>query len=110
MEMVDSTEKDYLVPTNFRLPKSMHHKLKEISVREGRSIQDILQERILEYIKIHGEGNPNFKLDDWKDPEYKMCPATFSKIEKWDDYLRKCTHEEVQEVYDKFWPIGNLIV
>ena len=92
---------DNLVLTNFRTPKDLHHKLKQISVRENRPIGDILTKLVEEYVKIHGEGNPIHPLDLWQEKDFKACPAFLTGLEKWGSYIQNCTEDERKEVYER---------
>ena len=94
MESVDKTTKEQLVQSSFLMPKSLHKKFKEIAAREERDMRDILNEQVQEYVKIHGSGNPSFKLDNWQEPDFKMCPALFSKSDKWIKYFQSLNHDE----------------
>lgn len=73
--------------TTFKLPEELHKKLKETAAREGRDMTEILVEKLEEYIKQHGEGNPVYKLEKWTDdPEFIAIPAlmsNFETIKKW---------------------------
>jgi hypothetical protein len=86
------------VLTNFRTKKELHQKLKEISTREQRSIGDILNKLIEEYIKVHGEGNPIYTLDNWKDPTFKAYPAFGRTVQDWIDFASKYP-EEAKEIH-----------
>lgn len=86
--------------TTIKMPSELHKKLKELAAREGTDMTEIIIKEVEEYVKVHGEGNPIYSLDKWKDPEFKAVPALFSKIDTWSDYLQKCNENERQEIYD----------
>jgi hypothetical protein len=66
----------------------IYEKFKEIARREGKPVNRLLQELMLDYIKNHGEGNPNFKLEKWvENPRFVALPTlgeafTFEKAVK----------------------------
>ena len=50
----------------FYFPKASEHlfrKFKEIADREGRSMSEILEELVRDYVRIHEPGNPQTRLD-----------------------------------------------
>ena len=66
--------------TTFQIPEELHKKLKEVAAREGTSMTEILVKQLEEYIKVHGNGNPVYKLDDWTtNPQFVAVPALLSQ-------------------------------
>jgi hypothetical protein len=66
----------------------MMEEFKKIAHREGKNRSTVLVELIEQYVKVHGEGNPAFTLDQFQDPNFKAMPATMSSKEKWNEYIR----------------------
>ncbi len=62
-------------------------KFKIIAAREGTTLKELHKTLLLDYIKIHGEGNPNYSLDKWDDPNFMATPAFFSDSRKWNYWL-----------------------
>ena len=102
MELVDKTAKEEFIVTSFKIPKSLRKKIKEIAVREDRDIQDIVTEKLEEYVKVHGDGNPIFTLDKFQDSDFKICPAFFTKHEKWVKYFKSLSHNEKVDFEKQF--------
>lgn len=73
-------------------------KLKEIALRERTSMKEIINTQIDEYIKIHGDGNPNFQITEFFEPDFNICPAVFRDAVAWKNYLEKRTPKELQEI------------
>lgn len=66
-------------------------KLDKIRWRERKERTDITRQAILDYIKIHGEGNDTYPLDKWNEnPEFKATPAYFTHDLKWRRYYEEC--------------------
>ena len=99
---IDNTDKEKQQLTNFYTPKSLHKKFKELCIREDVTMGDKLNEFISSFVKKHGEGNPNYELTKWEDPDFKMTPAHGESIvNKWNPFLDKCTEKELGEVINK---------
>ena len=75
-------------------------KMKEIAKREGKPLSAIIWSLLEEYIKKHGEGNPNFQLEKWvEQPNFKCFPTLgenpdFYKLVKEDPELLKEIYEQ----------------
>jgi len=96
---VDATKPNYKIQSTIRITPSLQKEFKKIAQREGRTMSEIIIGQLEEYIKIHGSGNPVFKLDNWSNPGFKMTPAFGGSLQSWDNYLNKCNHKEVEEHY-----------
>jgi len=65
---------------------------KKIAAREGKPTSQILKEFMRDYIKKHGEGNPNFSIEKWvKDPKFQAFPTLGEDPRKYalQDYTNK---------------------
>jgi len=98
---IDDTKKERYESFSSQILPSLRKQLKKIAQREGRSISMILEEQLINYIKIHGSGNPVFKLDNWKDPDFKICPAYLVENNIWKEYIQNCNKEELQQLEEK---------
>lgn len=83
---------------NFYIEESLHHELKILAAREGRSIKDILNELSIDYVKTHKDGNPVFTLDQFQEKDFKACPALFRPRQAWENYYKKLTKIEYKEL------------
>ena len=84
--------------TLIRFPKSTHTKLKEMAAKENRSMTLIITEAVNEMLKTHGDGNPNFTLDQFDEKDFKACPALFRNREAWENYYKNLTQIEYKEL------------
>ena len=73
-------------------------KLKEIALRERTSMKNIINNQIDEYIKIHGDGNPNYEITNFFEADFNICPAVFRDGNAWKNYLAKRTPKELEEI------------
>lgn len=78
--------------------------IKKIAKREGRPVSDLIVSLIEDYVKKHGGGNPNFRLDDFAEEEVvKAWPTLGHDPEKFD--LSGFTEDEKREMlrYARAW-------
>lgn len=54
---------------NFFLEENIAQDFKILASREGRSMKDILNELIVDYLKQHMEGNPQHLITKWAENE-----------------------------------------
>jgi hypothetical protein len=76
-------------------------KLKELKIqaaKEGTTIKHIIEDQIDEYLKIHKDGNPQFTIEQFADPDFLACPAFYRDGRTWENYIQKATDEEKQKL------------
>jgi len=74
----------------------MMKEIKKIAYREETDVSVILRRLIKEYVKNHGEGNPNFELDKWNDADFRAFP-TMGEILR-PDLLGKYSEDNLEEI------------
>jgi len=78
-----------MVLRTFATEEELYKKFKAVCSREGANVGDKLNEFIQEYLKEHGDGNPNYALTQWSEnPEFMATPALFRKISDWEAYTK----------------------
>ena len=82
---------------NFWMDDNLKQELDILSKRERRSLKDILNEQIANYVKEHGDGNPNFTLDQFDQEEMRAIPAVGRDEQHWKDYLNKIDDKRADE-------------
>ena len=71
----------------------------KIARRENKALSTIIMEKLKEYVKVHGEGNPVYILDKFiEDPDFKSIPAALEKQEKWVKFCKHCPIETLKEI------------
>lgn len=83
---------------NFRWELGMYEELKMLALKEHTTVKALITRELEDYIKQHKDGNPQFKLDQFADPNFVACPAFFRDFRYWNHYFSKQTPEEL----DKF--------
>lgn len=71
-----------------RVDPAKYEELKLILFREKSTFQNWLAQQIDTYLKNHGDGNPNFTLDQFDSEEFQACPAFFRDMQTWENYLK----------------------
>ena len=71
----------------------------KVARRENRALSTIIMEKLKEYVKIHGEGNPVYVLDKFiENPNFKAVPATMETKEKWIKFCQNTTDKTLKEL------------
>ena len=61
-----------------------------------RDLSELLEEALVEWLKAHGKGNPDYSLDHFADPEAKAFPSPWRTWMMED--LQPYTAEEMEEM------------
>ena len=70
-------------------------KAEEIAGKEHISFSKVIMNLLVEYVKIHGDGNPAFSLDQFiKNTEMAAVPAVFRSTEDWLKWVLQCDDEK----------------
>jgi len=83
-------------------------KFKKIAEKEDKPMNAIVQELMMEYNKIHGDGNPAFTLDQFNQEDFKICPALYSDNLKWHKYLKAGNLKEIYELRNKLRQLDDI--
>ena len=77
---------------------SEHLLLVRIKGNKDEVFKDIHKELVLDYIKIHKDGNPQYTIDQFDDPDFIACPAFYRDGTAWERYMAQATPEEMQKL------------
>lgn len=77
-----------------RVDPAKYEELKLILFREKSTFQNWLAQQIDTYLKNHGDGNPNFTLDQFDSETFQACPAFFRDMQIWENYLKIIVQDE----------------
>jgi len=83
---------------NFRWDEEKYQKIKELALKERKDIKDLIGGLLEEYIKEHGDGNPQYMITQFEDPNFMACPAFYRDGDTWKNYLSKASNEELENV------------
>ena len=82
---------------NFRWELGMYEELKMLALKEHTTVKSLITRELEDYIKKHKDGNPQFKIDQFNDPDFVACPAFFRNVSFWDYYFKRQTPEELEK-------------
>ena len=84
--------------TTFNVDKENWREFRMLMVKENRPAGDALNEFIEKYLKEHGDGNPQFTLEHYADPNFIACPAFYRDGQAWQNYMNQATPEELEKL------------
>ena len=73
-------------------------KVNELKWKERKSFSQICISALIEYLEKHGDGNPNFTIEQFIDPNFKATPALFRSRGDWITYLELLNTDRVKEI------------
>jgi len=75
----------------------MYEELKMLALKEHTTVKSLITRELEDYIKKHKDGNPQFKLDQFNDPNFVACPAFFRSFSAWEYFFKRQTPEELEK-------------
>ena len=82
---------------NFRFEVGMYEELKMLALKERTTVKKLITKELIDLLKEHKDGNPQFKIDQFTDPDFVACPAFFRNVGYWDYYFKRQTPEELEK-------------
>lgn len=73
----------------FETDEEMYNIFKALCVKERENVGSKLNELMKEYIKVHGDGNPQFTMEQFEDSEFTAAPAFYRSGDIWCEWLSK---------------------
>ena len=83
---------------NFRWESEMYEELKMLALKEHTTVKSLITRELEDYIKKHKDGNPQFSLDQFKDPDFIACPAFYRDSYTWEYYVKNQTPQELEKL------------
>jgi len=84
-------------------------KAQKVAQREGRKLSNVICECLEEYIKIHGDGNPQYKITQFHDEMFKATPAVYRKLDIWSSHIDGLDENNQKELESQIYGIKTLI-
>jgi len=78
-----------------------YFEFKALCLKERTGVGEKLNEFIAQYLKEHGDGNPQFTLEQFEDPNFIACPAFYRDATAWESYMKQATPEELSKIRDQ---------
>lgn len=83
---------------NFRFDEGKYNELKMLALKERKPVKSLVSDLITEYIKTHKDGNPQFKITQFDDPDFIACPAFYRDGRTWENYIKKAEPKEREKL------------
>lgn len=83
---------------NFRTDEDKYNDLKMLALKERTTVKQLITDLIDDYLKKHGDGNPQYTMDQFEDPNFIACPAFYSDNMKWNNYMQQATPTELEKL------------
>lgn len=91
-----------------RVNPEFYERLTVILRRDNLSFQDFLGRSIIKHIKIHEDGNQNYKLELFSDPNMVATPAFYRNIDVWRKYVATLDKKHLKEFDSQVMMLHNL--
>jgi len=91
-------KKENEVLVNFFMNEKLKTDLDVIAARERKTLKEILNGLVESFVKVHGDGNNQYKLTQFSNDKMMACPALFRPILTWRYWLNNAPEKEVKEV------------
>jgi len=92
---------------NFRFDEEKYQKLKMMALKERTPIKNLVANLIDDYIKKHSDGNPQFTIEQFQDPDFMACPAFYRDGKTWENYISKSSEDEKQKLKKQIILLDN---
>ena len=83
---------------NFRFDEEKYNELKMLALKERTNVKSLVSNLLDDYIKAHKDGNPQFKLEQFVDPDFIACPAFYRDGRTWENYMKNANEKEKQKL------------
>lgn len=83
---------------NFRFDEEKYNELKMLALKERTNVKSLVSNLLDDYIKTHKDGNPQFKLDQFNDPNFIACPAFYRDGQTWENYIKRAEPKEREKL------------
>jgi len=80
---------------NFRMDADKFNELKMLALKERVPVKNLISGMIEDYVKSHTDGNPQFTIDQFKDPDFIACPAFYRNVLSWDNYFKSLDEKDL---------------
>lgn len=83
--------------------------LKVQAAKEGTTVKAIIESTIDEYLKIHKDGNPQYQIDQFQDPNFMACPAFYRPAQSWEAYIKQADEKEKEQLKNQIILIDHIL-
>ncbi len=69
-----------------------------LALKERKKLKVLHLEIIEDYIKKHADGNPQYKIDQFDDPNFVAIPAVFRDSRAWAYYMKQASPKDMENL------------
>ncbi len=80
-----------------------------LALKERKKLKVLHLEIIEDYIKKHADGNPQYKIDQFDDPNFVACPAVFRDSRAWNHYMKQANPNEMENLKNQIIMIDRTL-
>ena len=80
------------------IDEDKRNQFRMLALKEKKKLKDLHLEIIEDYLKKHQDGNPQFTIDQFEDPDFIACPAFYRGGDVWENYCSKSDPKELLKV------------
>jgi len=95
---------------NFRFEIGMYEELKMLALKEHVTLKSLISRELTEYVKKHKDGNPQFTIDQFKDPGFIACPAFYRDALTWEFYCKRQEPKELDKLINQILLIEKQVL
>lgn len=93
----------------FNADGEMYEQFRYLCVKERVKIGAKINQLIENYVKEHGDGNPQYTMDQFEDPDFVACPAFYRDTNIWKNYMEQATPEELEKLKSQIIKIDHTL-
>ena len=82
---------------NFRIDEELYFQVKELALKERRSVEELMNKQVEEYIKKH-TNNPQYTIEEFQTPFQRL--PDIHEISNWKEYLKTLSQEEIEKIHE----------
>jgi len=83
--------------------------LMEIPDCGRRKRSEIIEQALREFVERHGDGNPQYRLEHFEDPDFLACPAFFRDVSHFGKYLQTQNPEQLENFKNQLIMIDRIL-
>lgn len=84
--------------TGIYLDESLIHEFHLLALKERKKLKELHKQIVEDYVKAHKDGNPQFKITQFEDPNFIACPAFYRDAKTWENYIKNAEPKEREKL------------
>jgi len=89
------------------MDEDKYQDLKMLALKERKPVKALLTDFVEDYLKKHKDGNPQYLIDQFQDPNFMACPAFYRPITVWETYFKQASEKEKENIKNQMISIDK---